>query len=474
MRVFQSKDRNLVEISEKKFDLERTIQNLVEKNLDTIFVGLEYIETELQVGDFKLDTIAFDTERKSFVIIKYKKNENASLIDQRAIHYQLLDDRKEKFVLLYNKKMNKTFNINDINWNETRLIFISSKYAKFQKSANDFQKLPIELYEIKKYQNGIIFLTRVEDTPTPSINSAKSAKVKNALPTYVEEEYLAKKDPTKETKKLWDRLKSAIEKTFENIEFIQKKVYSSYRLKDNDSLICTLEIFKNKIVLTYSTSDMTLLETSEFVQDVSTVGHQGSGNFRSAIINSEDIAKAIPLIEKVYHVKSVDSPTINKSFAKSSKRIPLIQDMYNARIKDAATPSIDSVKSKAKNALPVYAEEDYLAEKNLNEEIKKLWVELKNRIESMFDDVEFKQKKVYSSYRLKGDGHSICTLEACKNKIVLTYSTSDMTLLETSEFVQDVSTIGHYGLGKFRSAIKNSKDIVKAVPLIEKVYHSKK
>ena len=45
MRIFQSRDNNLVEIHEESFDLERTIQNLVEKNLDSIFSGLEFIDS---------------------------------------------------------------------------------------------------------------------------------------------------------------------------------------------------------------------------------------------------------------------------------------------------------------------------------------------------------------------------------------------------------------------------------------------
>ena len=43
------------------------IQNLVEKNLDSIFSGLEFVETEFQIDDLRPDTIAFDSEKKSFV-----------------------------------------------------------------------------------------------------------------------------------------------------------------------------------------------------------------------------------------------------------------------------------------------------------------------------------------------------------------------------------------------------------------------
>ena len=77
MRIFQSRDNALVEIGEDKkngkyFGLEKVIQNLVEKNLNSIFAGLEFVETEFQIDDLRPDTIAFDTEKKSFVIIEYK------------------------------------------------------------------------------------------------------------------------------------------------------------------------------------------------------------------------------------------------------------------------------------------------------------------------------------------------------------------------------------------------------------------
>ena len=156
MRIFQSRDNTLVEISEEKsngkyFGLEKVIQSIIENNLDTVFSGLEFVETEFQIDDLRPDTIAFDTEKKSFVIIEYKNVENHSLIDQGVSYYQLLQDRKENFVLLYNKKKNKTFDISDINWDETRIVFISPQYTKYQKKASSFHELPIELYEIKLF-----------------------------------------------------------------------------------------------------------------------------------------------------------------------------------------------------------------------------------------------------------------------------------------------------------------------------------
>lgn len=305
MRIFQLRNNSLVEIHKESFNLEKTIQNMVENNLESIFSGLEFVETEFQIDDLRPDTIAFDSEKKSFAIIEYKKIENRSLIDQGVSYYQLLHEKKENFVLLYNKKMNKTAGVSDIDWDETRVIFISPEYTKYQKRASNFQGLPIELYEIKKYQNNIISLKRIGDSQTQTINSTKSTKP--SIPIYSEDDYLAGKYhnqyPTDETKKLWSQLRETIENTFEDIEFVQKKIYARYSLVDGGSSICSLKALKNKIVLGYSTRDMTLLDTTEFVEDISNIGRHELGNFRSSIETFEDITKAIPLIQKVYQSK---------------------------------------------------------------------------------------------------------------------------------------------------------------------------
>jgi len=308
MRIFQLRDTILVEIPEDSFNLEKTIQTLVEKNLSSIFSGLEFIETEFQIDDLRPDTIAFDSEKKSFVIIEYKKIENASLIDQGVSYYQLLHERKENLVLLYNKKKNKTADISDINWEETRVIFISPEYTKYQKRASGFQGLPIELYEIKKYQDNILSLERIGDLQE-QISDVKSVKPRMMLTEYLEEDYLAGKYhnqfPTDQTKRIWILIRQEIENTFDDLDFKQKKIYGGYYLRDDGSSICTLEATKNKIILNYSTSDMKLLEISDFVEDVSKIGHHGIGNFRSLIESPEDISRAIPLIHKVYNSKKI-------------------------------------------------------------------------------------------------------------------------------------------------------------------------
>ena len=83
-----TKDKlNLVET--KQFPLERDIQNLIEKNTLELF-NVEFVESELIVGKYRIDTLCYDEENNSFVIVEYKKGDSYSVIDQGYTYLQLL------------------------------------------------------------------------------------------------------------------------------------------------------------------------------------------------------------------------------------------------------------------------------------------------------------------------------------------------------------------------------------------------
>lgn len=53
------------ELKQKDFKNERELQNFFEKNIETI-LGYKLIDTEFTVGDFRIDSLAFDEEAKAF------------------------------------------------------------------------------------------------------------------------------------------------------------------------------------------------------------------------------------------------------------------------------------------------------------------------------------------------------------------------------------------------------------------------
>jgi hypothetical protein len=151
----------LTEIDEVPLEKENEIQQLTEENLVTVF-GIDYVASEFSLNDLRVDTLAFDPESMSFVIIEYKRKENFSVIDQGYAYLALLLNNKAEFVLKYNEKSEKPVRKDDIDWSQSRVIFIAPAFTNYQRQAIGFRDLPIELWEVKRYANGSILFNQIQ------------------------------------------------------------------------------------------------------------------------------------------------------------------------------------------------------------------------------------------------------------------------------------------------------------------------
>ena len=157
MPVFKISNLKLSEVKDVPFSLESELQNITEKNLDNIF-NLEFVSSEFRLNNFRIDTVAFDREINSFVILEYKKDRNYSVIDQGYSYLSLMLNNKADFILEYNEKTNHTLKKNDVDWSHSKVLFISSIFTPYQRNAIGFKDLPIEIWEVKKYDNGTFFI----------------------------------------------------------------------------------------------------------------------------------------------------------------------------------------------------------------------------------------------------------------------------------------------------------------------------
>lgn len=81
MILYTNDKGNLKEIKEVPFKLEKDLQSLFENNLSSI-LGLTVVKREFSIKNKRFDTLAFDEENNSFVIIEYKRDKSSSVIDQ--------------------------------------------------------------------------------------------------------------------------------------------------------------------------------------------------------------------------------------------------------------------------------------------------------------------------------------------------------------------------------------------------------
>ena len=250
MSLYKLSRDNLSKIEQENFSRENEIQKLVEENLETIF-NLQFVSSEFSVGQFRLDTLCFDEETNSFVIIEYKNTSNFSVIDQGYSYLSTMLNKKADFILEYNEKTSKTLQRGSIDWSYSRVFFISPTFTAYQKNSVNFKDIPFELWEISKFSDGIIKLDKYQSDSNESIENLGNSN-QNSVITAVasevkmptEEEHLEVASP--EVAAIWHELRNKLE-TKANISFYAKKGYVGCR--NNNGVICYVYFAKSHLRL---------------------------------------------------------------------------------------------------------------------------------------------------------------------------------------------------------------------------------
>lgn len=195
MKLYKLKTNEVEEIESESFKLEKDIQNLIENNTSEIF-GLTLINSEFSIEGFRIDSLCFDEETNSFVIIEYKKGSSYSVVDQGYSYLSTMLNNKSEFILEYNESQKKSLKRNEINWSESRIVFISPTFNSYQKNSVNFKDLPFELYEIKKYKNDTISLNQILSKSKESIKNISSGnnqiieKVNKEVKRFSEDDFI--------------------------------------------------------------------------------------------------------------------------------------------------------------------------------------------------------------------------------------------------------------------------------------------
>lgn len=247
MQLFKNTTWKLTEISEKSFDLERDLQKLTEENIELIF-WLKFIATEFSLHDFRIDTLAYDEENQSFVIIEYKRWSSFSVIDQWYSYLSLMLNNQADFVLEINQKMKKNFTKKDINWEGSRVVFVANSFTAYQKNAINFKDLPIEIWEAKKFWTDIVVYDQIKAKDTQAsvktiTKNTEIDKVVKELKTYTVDDHF-KKDWS-ESRELYEELKEKVLALDWRLQESPMKVYIGINIGRNN--VVAIKVHKSKI-----------------------------------------------------------------------------------------------------------------------------------------------------------------------------------------------------------------------------------
>lgn len=296
--LFKLKEGKAKRVKEDDFKLEKDIQRLVESNMNEL-LNLDFITTEFTVNNFRIDSLSFDKESNAFIIIEYKRGRNESLIDQGYTYLYILFDRKADFVLKYNEIKNANLKISDIDWEQSRVIFISPKFTDYQIKANDFKNNPIELIQIAKYDDGIIEIDRIKknsniklETNTVESENNFIEKVDKQIKVYTEDDHLLR--ASDEIKELYDKFKNTIT-GWDSIDVESKKTYIAFKGKTN-IVDVTVQNKALKIFVNLKLGEID--DPRNIARDITEVGHWGNGDYEIVMNNDNDFEYIMSLIKQ--------------------------------------------------------------------------------------------------------------------------------------------------------------------------------
>ena len=296
MQLYQTQAQSLVELTEDPFRLEREIQSLFESNLYS-FTGLEFIKSEFTIKNNRIDTLAFDPESQAFVIIEYKRERNYSVIDQGVSYLNLMLDYKADFIVEYNESQSKQLKRQGVDWSQSRIIFVSPSFTDFQKQSTNFKDLGIELWEIKRYQGGIVSVNPLQKAKSaPSIKQVQKVdsediqKIAKEIQQYDEAYHLA--DKSDDIKELYEQFRDSILNLAPDIEMNIRKNYIAFKCKNSNLLY--VHFFKDFIRFDISEQRKKLIDDPRnFFKDVV------DGNyFAVKVKDSENLEYILSLIKQ--------------------------------------------------------------------------------------------------------------------------------------------------------------------------------
>lgn len=306
MPLFAVSKQQLASVEQTNFLKEKTLQTLVEANLETVF-NCRFVATEFPTGPQhagRIDTLAL-SEDNNPVIIEYKKVESSELINQSLFYLHWIHDHRGDFEIAAQKSLGPSV---EVDWSDVRVICIAPNYKKYDLHAVQVMGANLELWTYRLFKNDCLYLEEVlqksyaaSTDATPSgkdpkmVAAGKKAAATRATGTYTLDEHLEGK-PEKITQ-LAQAIREFIMGLDPAMEESPKKFYVAYKISQN---IACMELQKQRIILYLKLNPKDVKTPAKISRDVSKIGHYGTGDLELSLRRSNDFDSVKDLIELAY------------------------------------------------------------------------------------------------------------------------------------------------------------------------------
>ena len=272
--------------------MERELQTLIEKNMETLF-GVRFLKSEYSITNGRMDSIGID-ENNCPVIFEYKRSSNENVINQGLFYLDWLLDHKADFKLLVIEKMGREA-AELIDWSVPCVICVANDFTKYDVHAVNQMQRNIKLVKYRKYDNELILFEYLNTPVVQPMNRADAEEQRrgNGQKTHIEK--LAAAPAPLRT--LYEDICNYIESLGDDIVSNQLKLYLAYKKVQN--LVC-IEIYSRQLILSLKLNPDTVNLEEGFTRDMRNIGHYGTGDLQVIVKSSGDFEKAKKLIERAY------------------------------------------------------------------------------------------------------------------------------------------------------------------------------
>jgi predicted transport protein len=299
MNLYKTHSNDIDIVKEKPFKLEREIQSLFESNLNKL-MNLQLVKSEFSIKNRRIDTLAYDKQSNAFIIIEYKRSKNISVVDQGFTYLALMLENKADFIVEYNETLKQNIKRTDVDWSQTRVVFVSTGFTENQRTATNFKDIAIELWEVKRYENNLISVNQIKKSKSaesikPITSSNKQLdNITKEIKVYSEEDHTANKSD--EIIELYEIFRDAIVNLADNIEVTPRKLRIAFKI--GHRVVCDIHLQKHNLKLWINLKRGILDDPKKLMNDVSNKGHWGSGDYELKTTDTKDLEYILSLIKQ--------------------------------------------------------------------------------------------------------------------------------------------------------------------------------
>ncbi|MDF2380194.1 hypothetical protein JMG10_01860 [Nostoc ellipsosporum NOK] len=221
------------------------------------------------------------------------------MVDQGVSYLNLMLEYKADFIVEYNENLHQSLKREQVDWSQSKVIFVSSSFTDFQKQSTNFKDLSIELWEVKQFDNNILLINPLKkSSAAPSIKpiakqSEQLEKVAKEIKSFTEEEHTGR--VSEGVAELYSQFKAAILNLAPDIEVQPKKDYIAFKKGSN---IADITLLKKHLKMWINLKKGKLDDPKNITRDVSEIGHWGNGDYELNIEDDNNLEYIMSLIKQ--------------------------------------------------------------------------------------------------------------------------------------------------------------------------------